>query len=65
MSKLDYCVLVQRAVLAARPAAGTPALVDWFRDSGLASRAVSLAIDGKGQRGVEIAEQLAISYLKD
>ena len=62
MSVLDYCLEVQLVVEAAKPERASPLFVDWFADTGRASRAVGYAIEGCQQAALDIAEPLYAKY---
>jgi len=64
MSPLDYCCTVQLAVLRARPASPVAGDRRWFEDTGLASRAVSLALEGRDALAITEAQSLARRYGK-
>jgi hypothetical protein len=62
MSVLNYCVMVQKGVLAAKPDRDDPSFTLWFADTGRASTAVSNAIDGRVDVALRVAEVLAERY---
>lgn len=57
MSVQAYCLDVQRALLAKRPA--NPLENGWFADTGLASIAVTRALEHRDSKALAIAERLA------
>jgi hypothetical protein len=62
MSVLDYCVMVQQGVLAARPDGQDPSFTLWFADTGRASTAVTNALEGRDDAALRVAEVLAERY---
>jgi hypothetical protein len=62
MSVLDYCVMVQRGVLTAKPAPSDPSFQLWFADTGRASTAVGNALEGRNDVALRVAEVLAERY---
>lgn len=62
MSVLDYCLMVQKKVLASRPDRSDSSFDLWFADTGRASSAVSNALDGRNDVALRVAEVLAERY---
>ena len=62
MTVLDYCLMVQKGVLAARPERSDTYFDLWFADTGRASTAVSNALDGRDDVALRVAEVLAERY---
>jgi hypothetical protein len=57
MTVVEYCCRVQEALLAKQPA--DPLEGTWFSDTGRILRAVTLAMECRNERALEIAEDVA------
>jgi hypothetical protein len=57
-----YCLAVQTHVVASRPDSDSVLFDRWFQDTGLASNAVTLALESRNAAALQIAEQLADRY---
>jgi hypothetical protein len=62
MSVLDYCCKIQDRVTVSKPDQNDPLFMEWFGDTGRASKAVTHALEGRNGKALAIAEPLAERY---